>query len=97
MDAPGHGQRPSPDRRARGALIGGRSGSQEAWRLGGAAIAAGWGWTSPAPVGAGLAVVGLAVAATAGVLDRRGPGESRVVVAGTGARGARNESHADVC
>nr|WTB30723.1 MFS transporter [Streptomyces sp. NBC_00830] len=65
-----------------------------AW-LGGAAIAAGWGWTSPALVGAVLTVAGLAVAVTAGVLDRGGPGESRVV-AGAGARGARDGSHADV-
>ncbi|MEV4739870.1 MFS transporter [Streptomyces sp. NPDC049555] len=40
-----------------------------AW-LGGAAIAAGWGWTSPTLVGAALAVVGLAIAVTAGALDR---------------------------
>lgn len=40
-----------------------------AW-LGGSAIAAGWGWTSPATVGAALAVVGLAIAVTAGLLDR---------------------------
>ncbi|WP_433916808.1 MFS transporter [Streptomyces sp. NBC_01744] len=65
-----------------------------AW-LGGAAIAAGWGWTSPALVGAVLTVAGLAVAVTAGVLDRGGPGESRVV-AGAGTRGARDGSHADV-
>ncbi|MFB6707894.1 MFS transporter [Streptomyces sp. NPDC056333] len=64
-----------------------------AW-LGGAAIAAGWGWTSPALVGAVLTVAGLAVAVTAGVLDRGGRGESRVV-AGAGTRGAREESHAD--
>ncbi|MFJ2933477.1 MFS transporter [Streptomyces sp. NPDC087219] len=52
-----------------------------AW-AGGAAVAAGWGWTSPALVGAGLTVVGLAIAAVAGLLDRdRGTGEgaSRVV------------------
>ncbi|MEV4943815.1 MFS transporter [Streptomyces zaomyceticus] len=42
-----------------------------AW-AGGAAVAAGWGWTSPALVGAGLTVVGLAVAAVAGLLDRDG-------------------------
>ncbi|PRH76936.1 MFS transporter [Streptomyces solincola] len=42
-----------------------------AW-VGGAAVAAGWGWSSPALVGAALAVVGLAVAVTAGLLDRRG-------------------------
>ncbi|MET8327862.1 MFS transporter [Streptomyces sp. NPDC005181] len=65
-----------------------------AW-LGGAAIAAGWGWTSPALVGAALTVAGLAVAVTAGVLDRGGPGESRVV-AGASARDARDGSHADV-
>ncbi|MFJ6947800.1 MFS transporter [Streptomyces wuyuanensis] len=49
-----------------------------AW-LGGAAIAAGWGWTSPALVGAVLAVAGLAVAVTAGLLDRTEKGTSRVV------------------
>ncbi|MFJ9886505.1 MFS transporter [Streptomyces sp. NPDC091287] len=53
-----------------------------AW-LGGVAIAAGWGWTSPALVGAVLAVIGLAVAATAGYLDRDAPKTSRVV-AGAG-------------
>ncbi|MFE5620423.1 MFS transporter, partial [Streptomyces sp. NPDC056524] len=40
-----------------------------AW-AGGAAVAAGWGWTSPALVGAVLAVLGLAIAAVAGLLDR---------------------------
>jgi DHA1 family inner membrane transport protein len=54
-----------------------------AW-LGGLAIAAGWGWTSPALVGAVLAVAGLGIAITAGVLDRRTPGESSQVVAGGG-------------
>lgn len=50
-----------------------------AW-LGGVAIAAGWGWTSPAFVGAVLAVAGLAIAATAGYLDRdAGQRRSRVV------------------
>ncbi|MGA6172396.1 MFS transporter [Streptomyces sp. NPDC012600] len=43
-----------------------------AW-LGGVAIAAGWGWTSPAFVGAVLAVAGLAIALTAGYLDRITP------------------------
>ncbi|MGA5128984.1 MFS transporter [Streptomyces olivoreticuli] len=55
-----------------------------AW-LGGVAIAAGWGWTSPTLVGAALAVVGLAVAVTAGLLDRDRPttaGGSRVVASG---------------
>ncbi|MEW1695984.1 MFS transporter [Streptomyces sp. NPDC093249] len=50
-----------------------------AW-AGGAAVAAGWGWTSPALVGAGLTAVGLVIAVTAGLLDRRTPeGASRVV------------------
>ncbi|MEC4017861.1 MFS transporter [Streptomyces sp. H27-D2] len=40
-----------------------------AW-LGGVAIAAGWGWTSPMLVGAVLALIGLAVAILAGLLDR---------------------------
>ncbi|WP_309052487.1 MFS transporter [Streptomyces sp.] len=58
-----------------------------AW-AGGAAIAAGWGWTSPALVGAVLAAVGLAIAVLAGVLDR-GPaasgteGEASRVVTGS--------------
>ncbi|MYS09143.1 MFS transporter [Streptomyces sp. SID6041] len=50
-----------------------------AW-AGGAAVAAGWGWTSPALVGAGLTLVGLVIAAVAGLLDRgTGEGASRVV------------------
>lgn len=53
-----------------------------AW-LGGVAIAAGWGWSSPTLVGAVLAVIGLAVAVTAGLLDRGGPGASRLVAAGS--------------
>ncbi|MGX8905772.1 MFS transporter [Streptomyces netropsis] len=53
-----------------------------AW-LGGVAIAAGWGWTSPTLVGAALAVIGLAIAVTAGLLDRGGPGASRLVAAGS--------------
>ncbi|MFH8367419.1 MFS transporter [Streptomyces sp. NPDC018031] len=48
-----------------------------AW-LGGAAIAAGWGWTSPTLVGAVLAIAGLGIAVTAGLLDRT-PGPSRLV------------------
>ncbi|MYW10003.1 MFS transporter [Streptomyces sp. SID2563] len=48
-----------------------------AW-LGGTAIAAGWGWTSPAVVGAALALAGLAIAVTAGALDRE-RGTSKVV------------------
>ncbi|GAA4681142.1 MFS transporter [Streptomyces chumphonensis] len=42
-----------------------------AW-LGGLAVSAGWGWTSPSLVGAGLAVLGLGVAVAAGRLDRDG-------------------------
>ncbi|MEV4969974.1 MFS transporter [Streptomyces scopuliridis] len=58
-----------------------------AW-LGGVAIAAGWGWLSPTLVGAVLAVVGLAIAVTAGLLDRGGRGDrvpeaSRVVASAT--------------
>ncbi|MFE4172426.1 MFS transporter [Streptomyces sp. NPDC056909] len=55
-----------------------------AW-AGGAAIAAGWGWMSPALVGAALAVVGLAIAVTAGLLDRGGRtrGETRIVASGS--------------
>ncbi|MYZ33714.1 MULTISPECIES: MFS transporter [unclassified Streptomyces] len=55
-----------------------------AW-AGGAAIAAGWGWMSPTLVGAALAVVGLAIAVTAGLLDRtdRTRGESRIVASGS--------------
>ncbi|MEU1669927.1 MFS transporter [Streptomyces sparsogenes] len=49
-----------------------------AW-LGGVAIAAGWGWTSPTLVGAALAVIGLAIAVTAGALDRDRHEPSRVV------------------
>ncbi|GAA0390193.1 MFS transporter [Streptomyces luteireticuli] len=52
-----------------------------AW-LGGVAIAAGWGWTSPTLVGAGLAVVGLTVAVVAGRLDRGGSDASAVVARG---------------
>ncbi|MFB6945740.1 MFS transporter [Streptomyces sp. NPDC056237] len=66
-----------------------------AW-LGGAAIAAGWGWTSPALVGAVLAVAGLAVAAVAGLLDRDRPSPSRIVAsADAEARTVRSEVRAD--
>ncbi|MET9295990.1 MFS transporter [Streptomyces sp. NPDC003077] len=56
-----------------------------AW-AGGLAISAGWGWTSPALVGAALAAIGLAIAVTAGALDRdrgrsRGRSEASRVVA----------------
>lgn len=49
-----------------------------AW-IGGVVIAAGWGWTSPTLVGAGLALVGLGIALVAGALDKPGSGSSRVV------------------
>jgi DHA1 family inner membrane transport protein len=52
-----------------------------AW-AGGVAIASGWGWTSPAFVGAALTLTGLAVALTAGRLDRASasaPVRSRVI------------------
>ncbi|NBM16546.1 MFS transporter [Streptomyces sp. GC420] len=56
-----------------------------AW-AGGTAIAAGWGWTSPTLVGAALAVVGLAVAALAGLLERSAePSASRVVASSAAA------------
>jgi MFS transporter, DHA1 family, inner membrane transport protein len=47
--------------------------------LGGAVISAGWGYKAPALVGAGLAVLGLAVAVISGLLERKsrastGPG-----------------------
>jgi DHA1 family inner membrane transport protein len=61
-----------------------------AW-LGGAAIAAGWGWTSPALVGAVLAVAGLGIAITAGVLDRRTPQLVSPIVAGGGSQVRRKE------
>ncbi len=51
-----------------------------AW-LGGAAISAGWGWTSPALVGALLALVGLSIAVTAGLLDRHAPRTASPIVA----------------
>ncbi|MFK4021723.1 MFS transporter [Streptomyces albogriseolus] len=53
-----------------------------AW-LGGLVIAAGWGWSSPTLVGAALAVVGLALAATGGYLDRDRRA-SKVVLSSTG-------------
>lgn len=41
--------------------------------LGGVVIAAGYGYTAPAVLGAGLAALGLAIAVTAGALSRRAP------------------------
>ncbi|MEU1814080.1 MFS transporter [Streptomyces roseifaciens] len=52
-----------------------------AW-LGGVAIAAGWGWTSPTLVGAALAAAGLLCAVVSGALDRDGAEPSRVVAGG---------------
>ncbi|WP_404191520.1 MFS transporter [Streptomyces tauricus] len=43
-----------------------------AW-LGGLVISAGWGWASPNLVGAALAVAGLGLAFTGGLMDRGGP------------------------
>ncbi|MEW2343063.1 MFS transporter [Streptomyces griseoaurantiacus] len=45
-----------------------------AW-LGGLAISAGWGWTSPALVGAVMAAAGLALAVAGGLMDRGAPSE----------------------
>ncbi len=49
-----------------------------AW-VGGLALAADWGWTSPTLVGAVLAAAGLAVAVVAGLLDREAKDASRIV------------------
>ncbi|MBP0459777.1 MFS transporter [Streptomyces montanisoli] len=54
-----------------------------AW-LGGLVISAGWGWASPTLVGAVLAVAGLGLAITGGVLDR-GSRRSPVVAKSAGA------------
>ncbi|MFP8903778.1 MFS transporter [Streptomyces atacamensis] len=68
-----------------------------AW-AGGTAIAAGWGWTSPALVGAALAVAGLVIAVVAGALDRgTSTGRrSRVVARWAGAREAGDRGGAGV-
>ncbi|MET9516564.1 MFS transporter [Streptomyces sp. NPDC002994] len=61
-----------------------------AW-LGGMAITAGWGWMSPTLVGAVLAAAGLAIAVTAGLLDRApARSRSRVVASGTAREPARD-------
>ena len=49
--------------------------------LGGVVISAGFGWTAPSWVGAGLAGVGLALAVVSGTLERR-PTESALPVTG---------------
>ncbi|CAL9401298.1 MFS transporter [Streptomyces sp. enrichment culture] len=54
-----------------------------AW-LGGLALSAGWGWTSPALVGAVLAVAGLGLALTGGLLNR-GDRRSEVITSSDGA------------
>ncbi|MFI8996896.1 MFS transporter [Streptomyces sp. NPDC053542] len=64
-----------------------------AW-LGGVAIAAHWGWTSPTLVGAALAVVGLAIAITAGLLDRT-PTRSRIVATSEAGATAQEPTHAN--
>ncbi|MFC6062223.1 MFS transporter [Streptomyces ochraceiscleroticus] len=63
-----------------------------AW-LGGVAIAAHWGWTSPTLVGAVLAVVGLAIAITAGLMDRT-PTHSRIVATSEAGATAQERTHA---
>ncbi|RSN94770.1 MFS transporter [Streptomyces sp. WAC 05379] len=56
-----------------------------AW-LGGLAISAGWGWASPNLVGAALAVAGLGLAFTGGLMDRGGRGsESSEVITSSAA------------
>jgi DHA1 family inner membrane transport protein len=52
-----------------------------AW-LGGLVISAGWGWAAPTLVGAALAVAGLGLAFTGGVMDRGGR-RSKVITQGT--------------
>jgi DHA1 family inner membrane transport protein len=52
-----------------------------AW-VGGLIIAGGFGLTAPAVAGAVLAVSGLAIAVTAGWLERRSPEASRVIAGG---------------
>ncbi len=59
-----------------------------AW-LGGLALSAGWGWTSPALVGAVLAVAGLGLALTGGLLSR---GDRRSEVITTSSAGAPAEA-----
>lgn len=53
-----------------------------AW-LGGLAISAGWGWASPALVGAALAAAGLGLAFTGGLLDRGTAGSGVITSSGT--------------
>ncbi|MER6674092.1 MFS transporter [Streptomyces sp. NPDC000983] len=60
-----------------------------AW-LGGLAISAGWGWTSPVLVGAALGVAGLGLAFMGGRMDRDG-GPSEVITSSGEPEGTRNE------
>ncbi|MEU2420992.1 MFS transporter [Streptomyces sp. NPDC007851] len=55
-----------------------------AW-LGGLVISAGWGWAAPNLVGAALAMAGLALAVTGGVLDRGGRASKVVTAQGAAA------------
>ncbi|MEW1911416.1 MFS transporter [Kitasatospora sp. NPDC085895] len=52
--------------------------AQGAW-LGGLALSAGWGWTSPTLVGAGLALAGCAIATVSWAVDRRAGGPAAAV------------------
>ncbi|MDX6346144.1 MAG: transporter, family, inner rane transport protein [Streptomyces sp.] len=61
-----------------------------AW-LGGLVIAHGFGYTAPAVLGSALALSGLAIAITAGLLERRAPEASRVIAGGAGAPAAQAE------
>lgn len=62
-----------------------------AW-LGGLSISAGWGWTSPALVGAALALAGLGLAVTGGLVDRAG--HRSEVIASSAARASTAAGHA---
>lgn len=53
-----------------------------AW-LGGLVISAGWGWAAPNLVGAGLALAGLGLAFTGGIMSRGGRGSATVASSGT--------------
>ncbi|GAA2483348.1 MFS transporter [Streptomyces longisporus] len=62
-----------------------------AW-LGGLAISAGWGWASPNLVGAALAVAGLGLAFTGGLMDRGG--RRSEVITSSAAEAATETEHA---
>ena len=61
-----------------------------AW-LGGLAISAGWGWASPNLVGAALAVAGLGLAFTGGLMDRGG--RRSEVITSSAAEGSAGAAH----